>query len=418
MRPAAFPVPRPRSISRERISDDLDAPAVRLLNDTIAQAAKYMASDIHIEPAEYGWRIRLRIDGALYRIAEPPAHLRDALITRIKVLARMDIAERRVPQDGRLRIEQPGTGTRVDEFRVSTLPTIFGEKVVLRRLDSLPDDLTLDTLGFNTTQHAALQSALRSPHGMILVTGPTGSGKTLTLYTFMRSLDRDALNLCTLEDPSEIRLAGTNQTSIHDKAGLTFATGLRALLRQDPDVIMIGEIRDAETAAIATKAAQTGHLVLSTLHTNDAPATLVRLADLGIEPYHLAAAVRLITAQRLVRRLCHVCRAADPVDPIALRAAGLSNDDARAAAAGAWTLYRAIGCSACHGTGFRGRAAIHQVMPVTPALRELIASRAPMHQLASAIRAAGVNTLRESALAYVRNGTTTLHEALTVTEDN
>jgi type IV pilus assembly protein PilB len=252
---------------------------------------------------------------------------------------------------------------------------------------------------------------------MILVTGPTGSGKTLTLYTFMRELDRDTLNLCTIEDPSEIRLAGINQVSINERAGLSFAVALRALLRQDPDVIMVGEIRDAETAAVAVAAAQTGHLLLATLHTNDAPTTLARLIDLGVEPYNVAAAVRLVTAQRLVRRLCSACRIADTLDPVALRAAGMAATHIDAALAGHWIPYRPIGCSVCNGTGFVGRCAIHQVMAVTPTLQERIAARAPTHELAAAMRAAGLPTLRDAALARVRDGTTSLHEALAATHD-
>lgn len=416
---ATVPTPRiaqrARANAHARPSDDTDAPAVRLLDDLFAQASACRASDIHIEPGRHQWHIRLRIDGRLHRLDNPPAHLRDAVTTRIKVLARLDIAQRRAPQDGRLRIAVSGAG--FDEFRVSTLPTVFGEKVVLRRLDALPDGLDLTGLGFDATQLCAVQHALRARQGMVLVTGPTGSGKTLTLYTFMRELDRDALNLCTIEDPSEIELAGINQVSVNDRAGLGFAAVLRALLRQDPDVIMVGEIRDTETASVAINAAQTGHLLLATLHTNDAPATLARLTDLGVEPYNVAAAVKLITAQRLVRRLCSACRLADTPDPVALRAAGMTAAHVDQALAGCWQSYRPVGCTACRGTGFAGRCAIHQVVPVTAALQQRIAARTPTHALADAMRAAGLQTLRQSALARVRDGTTSLHEALAVTDD-
>lgn len=413
--PAALAANRARAAVHAHCADDNDAPAVRLLNDVIAQAGACRASDIHIEPTEHQWHVRLRIDGRLHRIEDPPTHLRDAVVTRVKLLARMDIAQRRVPQDGRLRIAS--SDGVVDEFRVSTLPTIFGEKVVLRRLDALPDALQLSGLGFDADQLSAVQRALRTRQGMILVTGPTGSGKTLTLYTFLRELERDALNVCTIEDPSEIRLDGINQVSINDRAGLSFAVALRALLRQDPDVIMVGEIRDMETAAVAINAAQTGHLLLATLHTNDAPATLARLTDLGVEPYNIAAAIRLVTAQRLVRRLCRACRLAETPDPVALRAAGVTDGDIDNALEGRWTLYRPLGCQACNGTGFVGRCAVHQVMPVAPALQERIAARVPTHQIAAAMRAAGLRTLRESALACVRDGTTSLHEALAATDD-
>ncbi|WP_164853608.1 GspE/PulE family protein, partial [Paraburkholderia kirstenboschensis] len=286
--------------------DSDNAPAVRLLTDTLREATRRNASDLHIEPAENGWRVRLRIDGVLHEMATPPAHLRDAFITRVKVLARMDIAERRVPQDGRLRIAtSPG---RPEDYRVNSLPTLFGEKLVLRRLDALPTDLSLDSLGLDARQRDAVDSAIRAPHGLVLVTGPTGSGKTLSLYCFLNLLNSEARNLCSVEDPAEIQLAGINQVSVREKAGLTFAVALRAFLRQDPDVVMVGEIRDEETADVAVKAAQTGHLVLSTLHTNDAPAAVARLIDIGVAPYNLAAALRMVTAQRLVRRLCTACR--------------------------------------------------------------------------------------------------------------
>jgi type IV pilus assembly protein PilB len=391
------------------LNDPDNAPAVRLLTDTLREARRRNASDLHIEPAENGWRVRLRIDGVLHEISPPPAHLRDAFITRVKVLAGMDIAERRVPQDGRLRIAtSPG---RLEDYRVNSLPTLFGEKLVLRRLDALPADLSLDLLGLDAQQRDAVDAAIRAPHGLVLVTGPTGSGKTLSLYCFLNLLNSEARNLCSVEDPAEIQLAGINQVSVREKAGLTFAVALRAFLRQDPDVIMVGEIRDEETADVAVKAAQTGHLVLSTLHTNDAPAAVARLIDIGVAPYNLAAALRMVTAQRLVRRLCAACRAPAPHSAAALRAAGVADDQL-----GDWQPYAATGCAACHGIGYRGRVGVHQVMPVSDAMRDLIVARAGSHELARQAHGERVGTLRAAALALVRDGTTSLAEALAATE--
>ncbi len=395
-----------RAIDAARLDD---APAVRLLSDTLNAARTRQASDIHVEPFEAGWRIRLRIDGVLHEYARPPAHLRDALVTRTKVLARMDIAERRVPQDGRLRIALDG-GERGD-YRVSSLPTLFGEKLVLRRLETLPPGLSLASLGFDAAQARIVESAIRAPHGLVLVTGPTGSGKTLSLYCALQMLDRDAHNICTVEDPAEIQLEGINQVGVAEKAGLTFAVALRALLRQDPDIIMVGEIRDAETADVAIKAAQTGHLVLSTLHTNDAPAAIARLLDIGVAPYNLAAALRLVTAQRLVRRLCEQCRTASDVPPHAMQEAGCDPDTL----APGWRPFGARGCAACHGIGYRGRIGIHQAMPVSPALRERVVTRASVAELALQAEREGVRSLRDAALERVRDGTTSLAEALAAT---
>lgn len=386
-----------------------DAPAVRLLADTLHAARTRAASDIHIEPFEAGWRIRLRIDGVLHDYARPPVHLRDALVTRIKVLARMDIAERRIPQDGRLRI--PITGDERGDYRVSSLPTLFGEKLVLRRLDTLPPDLSLARLGFDAQQASMMESAIRAPHGLVLVTGPTGSGKTLSLYCALQMLDRDTHNVCTVEDPAEIQLDGINQVGVAEKAGLTFATALRALLRQDPDIIMVGEIRDAETADVAIKAAQTGHLVLSTLHTNDAPAAIARLLDIGVAPYNLAAALSLVTAQRLVRRLCPMCRVPSDAPPRLLREAGCEPS----ALESGWRPFVARGCDACHGIGYRGRIGIHQMMPVSSGLRDRVVARASVGELARHAQGEGVRSLRDAALARVHDGTTSLAEALAAT---
>ncbi|WP_096718286.1 GspE/PulE family protein [Paraburkholderia acidicola] len=392
-------------------ADDIDsAPAVRLLADTLREAATRNASDIHVEPAEHGWRIRLRIDGVLHETGQPPAHLRDAFISRVKVLARMDIAERRIPQDGRLRLA--ATQGAFEDYRVNSLPTLFGEKLVLRRLEALPIDLSLDSLGLDAQQRDIVDAAIRAPHGLVLVTGPTGSGKTLSLYCFLQMLNVASRNLCSVEDPAEIQLAGINQVGVREKAGLTFAIALRAFLRQDPDVIMVGEIRDEETADVAVKAAQTGHLVLSTLHTNDAPAAIARLIDIGVEPYNLAAALRLVTAQRLVRRLCLSCRVPAKESRAALLAAGFAQtqlDD--------WHPYTAAGCTACHGIGYRGRIGIHQVMPVPESMRELIVARAGTQAISAHAQTDGhVATLRDAALARVRDGTTSLAEALAATE--
>ena len=384
-------------------------PAVRLLADTLQEAARLNASDLHIEPMEHGWRMRLRVDGVLHELVRPPAHLRDAFITRVKVLARMDIAERRVPQDGRLRL--PVAAGRVEDYRVNSLPTLFGEKLVLRRLEALPADLSLDSLGLAPGQRDIVDRSIRSPHGLVLVTGPTGSGKTMSLYCFLQLLNAESRNLCSVEDPAEIQLAGINQVSVREKAGLTFAVALRAFLRQDPDVIMVGEIRDEETADVAVKAAQTGHLVLSTLHTNDAPAAIARLIDIGVEPYNLAAALRLVTAQRLVRRLCPACRRASSETSASLRAAGVSDDQIAH-----WRPYIPHGCEACHGIGFRGRIGIHQTMPVSDAMRELIVARAGTHEIARQAHVERVQTLREAALARAFDGMTSLAEALSATE--
>ncbi|WP_296655445.1 GspE/PulE family protein [Paraburkholderia sp.] len=388
-----------------------DAPAVHLLTDMLSVAARRNASDLHVEPLEHGWRIRLRIDGVLHEVARPPRHLRDAFITRVKVLARMDIAERRVPLDGRLRLISPLPAQAAEDYRVNSLPTLFGEKLVLRRLEALPENLTLAALGLDEAQRQSVADAIRAPHGLVLVTGPTGSGKTLSLYCFLQMLNNDSRNLCSVEDPAEIQLAGINQVNVREKAGLTFAVALRALLRQDPDVIMIGEIRDEETASVAVKAAQTGHLVLSTLHTNDAPAAAARLIDIGVAPYNLAGALRLVTAQRLVRRLCPQCRVPARESAAALRAAGLE-----AGLDGDQTIYEACGCESCHGIGYRGRIGIHEVMPVTAAMRERIVAKQGAHVIAQQARADGAATLREAALARVRDGTTSLAEALSATD--
>lgn len=386
-----------------------DGPAARLFAATLDQAARRGASDIHIEPSEHGWRIRLRVDGMLHELPSPPSHLRDAFVTRIKVLARLDIAERRVPQDGRLRIAvAPG---EVEDYRVSALPTVHGEKLALRRLAALPSDLSLASLGFDARQRPLVEAAIGAPHGLVLVTGPTGSGKTLSLYAFLRLLNISSRNVCTVEDPAEIQLAGVNQVSVREKTGLTFAAALRALLRQDPDVIMIGEIRDAETADVALKAAQTGHLVLATLHTNDAPSAIGRLRDIGVASYNLSAALRLVTAQRLVRRLCPQCKVPSPMPAAVLVSAGFACE-----AAADWTPYAAGGCPACHGAGYCGRIGVHQVMALSPGIGALVNAGASCQSIAEQARIDGATSLRAAALALVREGATSLAEAIAATD--
>lgn len=407
------PSPPPLATARPRtaVRPDADAPAVRLLNDILIDAAARNASDLHFERGAHDWRIRLRIDGVLHPAEPVPSHLRDALIARIKALAGLDIAERRLPQDGRLSLHL--CADRSEDFRVSTLPTVHGEKVVLRRLDTLPAMFDFGTLGYDAGQQAALHAALHAPHGMILVTGPTGSGKTLSLFGFLNAINHPSINICTVEDPVELRLPGITQVSVREKAGLDFAGVLRAFLRQDPDVMMVGEIRDAATADIAVKAAQTGHRVLSTLHTNDAPSAVIRLRDIGIASYKLAAALRLITAQRLVRKLCPHCREPDPL-AIAQRATCLST--ARGAVGeDAPPAWRASGCDACHGIGYRGRMAIHEVVPVSARMRELIVSDASIVALCAQARAERIPSLQDAALAAVRAGKTSLDEAFGAT---
>jgi type IV pilus assembly protein PilB len=392
-----------QGVIRAGVSDD--GAVVRLLDRLLQLAHALKASDLHLEPYEGLYRIRVRMDGQLQEWLQPPVALRDRLSSRIKVMAKLDIAEKRLPQDGRLRLTMPA-GAGVD-LRISTLPTVHGEKVVIRFIDAAPAQLELEALGYEAEQQQAVLQALSRPHGMVLVTGPTGAGKTLSMYSCLQRLNRPGVNICTAEDPSEINLAGINQVSINEKAGLTFATALRAFLRQDPDVIMIGEIRDLETADMALKAAQTGHLVFSTLHTNDAPATLLRLRQIGVAPHNIAASVVLITAQRLLRRLCLRCRRAVEVPQELLRQAGCSED----LRLGAEPVYRPGGCAHCHG-GYLGRVGVFQVMPVSEALAELVLRESSAAEMARQAAAEGVLSLRQAAWRKVKLGQTSIEEVL------
>ncbi|MDY7577498.1 type IV-A pilus assembly ATPase PilB [Herbaspirillum sp. RTI4] len=385
-----------------------DAPVVRYLHTILEEAIRLGASDLHLEPFEHLCRIRVRVDGVLRDLDPPPLALKDNLASRIKVLARLDIAEKRVPQDGRMRLTMEGKAP-VD-FRVSTLPTLFGEKIVLRLLNTGAVDIAIDTLGYEPQQQQLLLAALRQPHGMIVMTGPTGSGKTVSLYACLNILNRPESNISTIEDPVEIHLNGINQVNVNERAGLSFAVALRAFLRQDPDVIMIGEIRDLETADIAVKAAQTGHLVLSTLHTNDAPSTLTRLRNMGMAPFNIASAVTLITAQRLARRLCQ-CKQPVTLPKALLLQAGFPPaecDDA-------WQAYAAAGCKVCSGSGYRGRVGIYQVMPVSAAMENLILASATTSQIAAQAASEGITSLRQAGLLKMRQGLTSLEEVLACT---
>lgn len=385
-----------------------DAPVVRFLQKILTDAINLGASDLHFEPFEKFYRIRFRIDGELREIAQPPLATREKLASRIKVISRLDIAEKRVPQDGRMKLSI--SPTRSIDFRVSTLPTLFGEKIVMRILDGSQAQLGIDALGYDPEQKALLLDAIHRPHGMVLVTGPTGSGKTVSLYACLHLLNKPGINIATAEDPAEINLPGVNQVNINERAGLTFPVALRAFLRQDPDVLMVGEIRDLETADIAIKAAQTGHMVFSTLHTNDAPSTLTRLQNMGVAPFNIASAVRLITAQRLARRLCS-CRQPTEVGEEALLAAGFHGAELYD-----WTPYRAIGCERCAHTGYKGRVGIYQVMPVSEAIEAMILGHGTALDIAAQSRREGVKTLRESGLQKVRQGLTTLDEVLACTD--
>jgi len=387
-----------------------DAPTVRYIDKVLVDAIDNGASDIHFEPYEKHCRIRFRQDGLLREVFNPPVNIAARLVARLKVMSRMNIAERRVPQDGRIKLK-PGRDREID-FRVNTLPTLYGEKVVLRILDATADLVGIDQLGLEPEQKAAFLSAVQKPYGMILVTGPTGSGKTVSLYTALDILNRPEVNISAVEDPVEIRVPGINQVNMNLKTGLTFAAALRALLRQDPDILMVGEIRDPETAEIAVKAAQTGHLVLSTLHTNDAPQSLTRLTNLGIPPYNIASSVHLIMAQRLARRLCPQCRELERPSREALLAAGFGSAEIEAEP----TLYRAVGCEHCT-NGYRGRVAIFQAMPISEAIGHLILKGGNVLQLAEQARLEGVMDLYASGLRKVKAGITSLEELNRVIRD-
>jgi type IV pilus assembly protein PilB len=389
--------------------DDVeDAPIVRFVNKIMLDAIKKGASDIHFEPYEKMFRIRTRLDGVLKEVAIPPVQLASKIVARLKVMARLDIAERRVPQDGRIKMKL--SKNRAIDFRVSTCPTLFGEKVVARILDPSSAMLGIDALGYEAFQREIYLRYLAKPQGMILVTGPTGSGKTVSLYTGLNILNTEDTNISTAEDPAEINLPGINQVNVNNKVGLTFAGALRAFLRQDPDVIMVGEIRDLETAEIAIKAAQTGHLVLSTLHTNDAPQTLTRLVDMGVKPYAIATSVSLIIAQRLARKLCVHCKETIDIPPEALRKEGFSEADIAAG----FQVYRAVGCQSC-ADGYKGRCGIYQVMPVTETIGRIIMSGGSAIDINDQATKDGVWNLRRAGLEKVKLGLTSLEEINSVT---
>ena len=385
-----------------------DAPVVRLVNAILTSAVKRRASDIHLEPFEKMFRVRYRVDGVLEEIMKPPLKLKNAITSRIKVMAQLDIAERRLPQDGRIKLKF-GPGQDMD-FRVSVLPTIFGEKIVLRLLDKSNLQLDMTKLGFEENALKDFKDSIDKPFGMVLVTGPTGSGKTTTLYSALSELNKITQNISTAEDPVEYNLVGINQVQIHEDIGLNFANALRSFLRQDPDIIMVGEIRDFETAEIAIKAALTGHLVLSTLHTNDAPSTINRLLNMGVEPFLVASSVNLVLAQRLARLICAACREPVEIHPQALIELGVTREEAATS-----TCFRGAGCPQCGGTGYRGRVALYEVMPVSEELRELVLNGASATDVKKTAIALGMMTLRQSGLLKLRQGQTTIEEVIRVT---
>lgn len=387
-----------------------EAPVVRYINKILLDAINQGVSDVHFEPYEHTYRIRYRQDGMLHEVANPPSNLANRLSSRIKVMSRMNIAERRVPQDGRIKMKL--SKSRSIDFRVNTCPTLYGEKIVLRILDPASAQLGIEALGFEEEQRKAFMAAINKPYGMILVTGPTGSGKTVSLYTALNLLNKPEVNISTAEDPVEIQVAGINQVNTNPKTGLTFAEALRAFLRQDPDIVMVGEIRDLETAEIAVKAAQTGHLVLSTLHTNDAPQTLTRLANMGIPPFNIASSVLLIMAQRLARRLCEHCKAPDKLPKEALLEEGFTEQDL----AKDFTIYKPVGCDLCT-NGYKGRVGIFQVMPVSEAMGKIIMEGGTSLQLEKQSLKEGVYNLRQSGLRKVMQGITSLNELNRVTKD-
>jgi type IV pilus assembly protein PilB len=397
----------------EREDSDLnvdDAPMVRYVNKILVDAIASSASDVHFEPYEKFFRIRFRQDGILSDVANPPVNIASRMVARLKVMSRMNIAERRIPQDGRIKLKL--SRNRDIDFRVNTLPTLYGEKVVLRILESGAGMVGIDQLGFEEEQKAAFLNAIRKPYGMILVTGPTGSGKTVSLYTGLNLLNNPEVNISTVEDPVEIQVPGINQVNMNPKTGLTFAAALRAFLRQDPDIVMVGEIRDLETAEIAVKAAQTGHLVMSTLHTNDAPQSLTRLANMGVAPFNIASSVLLIMAQRLARRLCPHCKTPEDIPAEALEEEGFSAEEIDEGLA----IYRAVGCERCN-QGYRGRVGIFQAMPISEEMGRLIMEGGNAIQLADQASREGISDLRQSGLRKVKAGITSLEEINRVTKD-
>lgn len=390
-----------------------DAPVVKYLQKMLLDAINAGASDLHFEPYEKYYRIRFRVDGVLREVARPPLAIKDKLASRIKVISSLDIAEKRIPQDGRMKLVL--SKTRAIDFRVSTLPTLQGEKIVMRILDPSSATLGIEALGYEPDQKEALLAAVQRPYGMVLVTGPTGSGKTVSLYTCLNILNEPGINISTAEDPAEINLPGVNQVNVNEKAGLTFAAALKSFLRQDPDVIMVGEIRDLETADIAIKAAQTGHMVLSTLHTNDAPGTLTRLMNMGVAPFNIASSVILITAQRLARRLCNSCKHPVDIPREALLQAGFKEEELD----GSWTLFgpKEGGCDACSGRGYKGRVGIYQVMPITDEMSRIIMKNGTSHDIADQARREGVRDLRQSGLLKIKQGLTSLEEVEACTNE-
>jgi type IV pilus assembly protein PilB len=387
-----------------------DAPIVKFLQKMLIDAINMGASDLHFEPFEKFYRIRFRVDGELREIAQPPIAIKDKLVSRIKVISKLDISEKRVPQDGRLKLTI--SASKAIDFRVSTLPTLFGEKIVMRILDGSQAQMGIDALGYDPDQKAILMDAIQRPYGMVLVTGPTGSGKTVSLYTCLNVINKPGINISTAEDPAEINLPGVNQVNINDRAGLNFPTALKAFLRQDPDVIMVGEIRDLETADIAIKAAQTGHMVFSTLHTNDAPSTLTRLMNMGVAPFNIASSVILITAQRLTRRLCTCKKPVEILDEVLIQA-GFNKEELD----GSWKPYGPVGCERCSGSGYKGRVGIYQIMPITEALERLILASGSALDIRRQSEKDGVKGLRQSGLQKVKQGLTSLEEVLGCTNE-
>jgi type IV pilus assembly protein PilB len=398
-------------LTDEESSEVEDAPVVKYIQKILIDAINLGVSDVHFEPYEKFYRIRYRLDGILSEVAQPPLVIKDKMASRIKVISKLDISEKRVPQDGRMKLVL--SKSKAIDFRVSTLPTLFGEKIVMRILDSAGVKLGIEALGYDPDQQEQLMFAIGRPYGMVLVTGPTGSGKTVSLYTCLNILNQPGINISTAEDPAEIQLPGVNQVNVNDKAGLTFAAALKSFLRQDPDVIMVGEIRDLETADIAIKAAQTGHLVMATLHTNDAPTTLTRLLNMGVAPFNVASSVILITAQRLGRRLCSACKQPKDIPPEALIQAGFTEEELD----GTWQPYGPIGCDKCKGSGYKGRVGIYQVMPISDEMRQLIMRNGTALDIADQARKEGVRDLRQSGLIKVKLGVTSLEEIEAITNE-